>query len=150
MKPVFLLLCTAVVITVSASCKKSNSGDDAAKSILGTWELSANQTSMIPTIHFAAGNGNKIRFTTSGYQSYSNGQLIKSGTYAVVADGTAEASVGLVIQPGQFTHRIVYDGDNSGNKVFFQVSGDELTTLSGYFPLDGGSNIKYARLSAGN
>jgi hypothetical protein len=145
MKPVFLLLCTAVIITVSGSCKKSNSGDDTAKSLLGTWELSSSQASIIPTVNYPPGNGNLLKFTGSGYQSYTNGQLVKSGTYAVVADSTAETSTGALIPAGQFTHRIVYDGDNSGNKVFFQVTGSELRLVSGYFPVDGGSSRIYAK-----
>ncbi|HSC38223.1 MAG TPA: hypothetical protein VLD19_10140 [Chitinophagaceae bacterium] len=146
MKPFFLLLCTAALVTASGSCKKSNSGDDPSKTILGTWELSSVQASIIPTINYPSGNGNLLKFTGSGYQSYTNGQLVKSGTYTVVADSTAQTSTGLNIAAGQFTHRIVYDGDNSGNKVFFQVTDSKLRLISGYFPVDGGSNRIYAKL----
>src|SRR5882757_5700169 len=148
MKSFFLLLCTAALVTASGSCKKSNSGDDVSKLILGTWELSSSQASIIPTINYPPGNGNLLKFTGSGYQSYTNGQLVKSGTYAIVADSTAETSTGLIIPAGQFTHRIVYDGDNSGNKVFLQVTGTGLRFVSGYFPVDGGSGRIYAKQAA--
>jgi hypothetical protein len=145
MKPVFLLLCTAALITATGSCKKSHGGDDPPPVIWGSWELSSAQSSMIPTITYPAGNGNLLKFTSSGYQAYTNGQLTKSGSYILVPDGSAEASTGLNITSGQFTNRLVYDGNTSGNKVFIQISGDNLTLISGYFPLDGGSNMKYAR-----
>ena len=57
-----------------------------------------------------------------------------------------EAEVGLVVPSGQFTNRIIFDGDFVSRKTFIEVSNNKLTLLSGFFPPDGGSNVLYERI----
>jgi len=128
---------------LAGSCNKDVSP---SSSIVGTWELRKAQNGMIPTIDYSPGNGNTLVFSGSVYEKYVNGNLVKSGSYTVVSDNSVEASVGLVITPGQFTKRIIFDNDPSSPKTFIEVSNDNLTLLSGYFPLDGGCNMSYQRI----
>lgn len=72
------------------------------------------------------------------------GRVIKSGTYTIVEDSTFNA---LVVPAGQFTHRIIYDGNTSGFKIFLQVSGNELAFISGEFADDSGSEVTYERVN---
>lgn len=138
-----IVICLATITLLLNGCKKDPAG---SVSIVGTWELRQAQNGMIPTIDYAHGNGNMLIFSESGYEKCETGNLVKSGHYKVVEDGSAEAEVGLVIPSGQFTNRIIFDNDFTSPKIFFEVSNNNLTLLSGYFPLDGGSNQSYERI----
>jgi len=135
---------TAVILCLG-SCKKDIAGSSST-SVIGTWELRHAQTGMIPTIDYSQGNGNMLVFSGSGYERYTNGMLVKTGTYTLVRDDSVETSVGLVIPRGQFTNRIIFDDDLASPKTFVEVLNDELTLLSGFFPTDGGSEIVYQRI----
>ena len=130
-----------------ASCKKdSQSVDKNIPSYLkGTWEL-RKRISSIPTINYPEGNGNKLEFTGTSYKRYTDGQLAKTGTYTIVADGSVTQSVCLVIGDGQFKNRIIFDGENTGTKIFLNVTGDQLEFISGCFAVDAGSSVLYARV----
>lgn len=143
MKYFMATICVTAFVLFS-SCKKHLDGSSA---LIGTWELRHAQNGMIPTIDYPQNNGNMLVFSESGYEEYTNGNLVKSGSYTVVRDNSVEASVGLVITPGQFTNRIIFDNDLVSPKTFFEVSNDKLTLLSGYFPLDGGSHLLYERIN---
>jgi hypothetical protein len=143
MKYFIVTICLAAIIVFFGSCKKDRT---MSISIIGTWELRQTQNGMIPTIDYSPGNGNILIFSESGYEKYTNGNLIKSGHYALVRDVSAEAVVGLVIPSGQFTNRIIFDTDLASSKTFIEVSNNRLTLLSGFFPLDGGSNVSYERI----
>jgi hypothetical protein len=136
-------ICVVVLIVFFGSCKKDVASHG---SITGTWELRQAQNGMVPTIDYPAGNGNILIFSGSGYEKYTNGNLVKSGQYTLVSDASAEASVGLVIPQGQFTTRIIFDNDLVSPKTFIEKSSNKLTLLSGYFPLDGGSHLLYERI----
>jgi hypothetical protein len=138
-----VVICLATIILFYSGCKKDLAG---SVSVAGTWELRHAQNGMIPTIDYAPGNGNMLIFSESGYEKYETGNLVKSGHYKVVQDGSAEAELGLVIPSGQFTNRIILDNDFTSPKIFFEVSNNNLTLLSGYFPLDGGSSLSYGRI----
>ena len=138
-----IVICLATITLFLNGCKKDPAG---SVSIAGTWELRQAQNGMIPTIDYAPGNGNMLIFSGSGYDKYESGNLVKSGHYKVVEDGSAEAEVGLVVPSGQFTNRIIFDNDFTSPKVFLEVSNNKLTLLSGYFPLDGGSSQSYERI----
>ena len=129
-------------------CTKESSGISNYTSIVGTWELQQQQGGMIPAIEYSQGNGNISKFSTSTYEKYTNNNLVRSGQYIIIEDTSVGAEVGLVIPPGQFTHRIVYDNDFTSAKTFIQISNNKLTTLSGYFPLDGGSNVVYRKIES--
>lgn len=136
-----------VLIACFSGCKKTATVQKiTGDTIEGTWELRSEQSSMIPTVYYTAGNGNRIKFTGHQYEFYTNGQLVKSGSYTLVSDPTAEAATCLNIQAGQFTNRIVYDSNNNPPKLFIQVSGDKLSFLGGCFAVDAGSRKEYKRL----
>jgi hypothetical protein len=101
---------------------------------------------MTPVKDYPPGNGTILKFSDSLYERYENGNLIKSGQYKLIMDTSVEAEVGLVIPPGQFTNRIVYDNDSASDKTFIEVSNNKLTFLSGFFPSDGGSDVSYERI----
>jgi hypothetical protein len=143
MKYFIVTICLAAIIVFFGSCKKDRT---MSISIIGAWELRQAQNGMIPTIDYSPGNGNILIFSESGYEKYTNGNLIKSGPYTLVRDVSVEAVVGLVIPSGQFTNRIIFDTDFASSKTFIEVSNDKLTLLSGFFPLDGGSNVSYQRI----
>ncbi|HEV8506102.1 MAG TPA: hypothetical protein VGQ53_11900 [Chitinophagaceae bacterium] len=143
MKYFLAIICVTVFTLLLNGCKKDVAGSG---SVVGSWELRQAQTGMIPTIDYPQGNGNMLIFSGSGYEKYVNGYLVKSGTYTMVRDDSAEASVGLVITPGQFTTRLILDNDLASPKTFVEVSNNKLSLLSGYFPLDGGSHLIYARI----
>jgi hypothetical protein len=148
MKCFIVTICLGVILQFLVSCKKDVSTVNVANatSIVGTWELRQAQNGMIPTTAYAPGNGNLFKFSDSTYEKYTNGNLITNGYYVLIKDTSAEAEVGLVIPPGQFTNRIIFDGDFTSRKTFIEVSNNKLTFLSGYFPLDGGSNSLYERI----
>jgi hypothetical protein len=126
-----------------SSCKKDAAG---SRSLIGTWELRQAQTGMIPNIDYPRGNGNMLIFSAASYEKYTNGSLVKTGTYTLVGDDSVEASVGLVVTRGQFKNRIIFDNDLVSPKTFIEVSHDKLNVLSGYFPLDGGSHLIYEKI----
>ena len=142
MKYFMATICVTAFVLFS-SCKKDVA---TSTSIISTWELRQAQNGMIETMDYPKGNGNILVFSASGYEGYTNGNLVKGGSYTVVSDNSVEASVGLVITRGQFTNRIIFDNDLVSPKTFFEVSNDKLTLLSGYFPLDGGSHLLYERI----
>ena len=136
------------VLVFFSSCKKDQCTKDGANysSIVGAWELRQVQAGMIPAIDYSPGNGSILKFSNSMYEKYTNNSLVASGQYILIEDTSVEAEVGLVIPSGQFTRRIIYDNDFSSRKTFIQASDNKLTFLSGYFPLDGGSNVLYQRI----
>jgi hypothetical protein len=144
-KPMTMKLFTAcgvALLLLLNSCKKDKAP---SSSIVGTWEIQSSRGS-IPTITYASGNDSLLKFTSSTYTVYSKGQVVKSGTYSIVADSSFDA---LVVQAGEFTHRIIYDGNdpNTSFKKFLQVSGNKLTFISGNFALDSGSETIYRRVA---
>ena len=145
----FILIISLGAITIFfGSCKKNESKVDNinSNSIAGTWELRQAQRGMIGTIEYSPGNGDILKFSDSGYENYTNGNLIKSGHYILIRDTSVEAEVGLVIPTGQFTNRIILNSDFTSRKTFIEVLNNKLTFLSGFFPLDGGSDVAYERM----
>jgi len=98
---------------------------------------------MLPLMSYLPGNGNILKFTDNTYSISSKGQVVKTGNYTIVEDHSFNA---LVVPEGQFIHRVDYQ-DSTQQKVFFQVSGDTLTFLSGIFALDSGVKMQYRLVS---
>ncbi len=147
MRYIVLVFCFGVLVTLTACNKKiavSQNVDPA--NLVGTWELRETQAGMIPNTQHPPGNGNRFRFTGTTYERYTNGSLVKSGSYSIVQDSTVEKEVGLVVPPGQFTRRIVFENNLSADKTFFELSSGRLVLLSGYFPTDGGSRQAYEKV----
>jgi hypothetical protein len=118
------------------SCKKNN--NDMPASVKGDWELRS--TSSMIVINYQPGNGNILSFSDSTYKKYTNGVLSKSGIYKVVKDLTFNS---LIVPPGQYINRIIYDGDSAATKIFFQLSHNAITFISGSFAADDGVIINY-------
>lgn len=126
-----------------SSCEKNNPTE--SNSIVGGWELLKEQAGRAPVTTYPSGKGNVLRFTKSNYYNFSKGQLLNSGTYAIVTDTTVEAHVCLVLPDNQYRNRIIYDGDENSRKEFYQISNDTLTILSGCFAVDAGISREYVR-----
>ncbi len=126
-------------------CKKVSvdEGSVNLSSIAGTWELRQAQNGMTPIINYSSGNGNILQFTDSTYKRYKDGNLTITGYYIIIRDNSVTTETGLAISPGQFISRIIFDGDVTSHKTFFEISNSNLTFLSGFFPVDGGSSIVY-------
>jgi hypothetical protein len=86
-----------------------------------------------------------LKFTSTNYQSFESGQLIKSGTYSISGDDSVEASVCLVLPEDKYKQRLIFDNDYGSPKKFIQVTADTLSVVSGCFAIDGGSNTEYVR-----
>ncbi len=147
MKYLVVIICLAGITVFFDSCKRSEVRKETANStsILGDWELKQAQHGMTPTKDFAPGNGNILKFSDSGYEKYTNGNLVKKGVYNILNDSSVMVEVGLVVPPGEFTNRIIFDNDFNSPKTFIQVSTDSLIFLSGFFPVDGGSRELYEK-----
>jgi len=135
---VFVLLAAAVFGLNSCQKNKEERAVDTTQ-LTGTWELRQVQAGMIPATNLAAGNGNLLTFTETTYERFANGSLQKSGTYQLLHDTTATATVGLQLPAGQFNIRLVFDNDGSTQKTFIDLREGRLQVVSGYFPTDGGS-----------
>jgi len=95
---------------------------------------------------FAAGNGNILKLSSTDYGIYKNNQLLKEGTYKIVADTTVEQNVCLVFKDGEFTNRIDYS-DTTSIKIFFQLNGNKLVFQSGCYAVDGGHSEVYEKIA---
>ena len=147
MKNFIVAICIGAIIIFFESCKNDIPKSDINNSsIISTWELRRTQGGMRAVKDYPPGNGPILKFSDSLYERYENGNLIKSGHYKLIRDTSVEKEVGLVIPPGQFTNRIVYDNDSASEKTFIEVSNNKLTFLSGFFPSDGGSDVSYERI----
>ncbi|WP_121352430.1 hypothetical protein [Flavisolibacter nicotianae] len=146
-----LCLCIGAILFLLIGCgKKTIAEKPLAKAALaGTWELRESQNGMMPTMQHAPGNGSRFRFTETAYEQYQNGNQVKSGSYEVVRDTTAQTEVGLDLPAGQFTNRLVLANDPSATKIFFEIEGNKLTLLSGFFPTDGGSRQIFEKTDSG-
>lgn len=137
-----VLIMLLAASTLLPGCKKD---DRFTSSLQGSWELRKEQSGMTPTINYSAGNGSRLVFSETNYQTFVNGQLSNSGTYSIVQDPSAESEVCLVIPPGQFKNRIIFDSDTTASKIFIQISNDTLTVLKGCFAVDAGSSKQYVK-----
>jgi hypothetical protein len=137
----FTIAMTALLL-LFGSCKKHGANSNST-AVVGTWEIRSLEGN-IPKITYPPGNDSLLKFTATNYLIYSKGQLIKSGTYIIVNDSSFDA---LVVPAGQFTRRIILDGDTTSYKKFFQITGKTLTIISGVFAWDSGSKVEFERLT---
>lgn len=135
------IACLAGLLLFSISCKKN--AKTPSQTLSGTWEIRSSMIGDTPLKTYSAGNDSLLKFTDNTYSISIKGQVIKSGTYAVVEDHSFNQQP---VPEGQFTHRIDYQ-DSTQQKVFFQVNGDSLTFLSGRFEVDGGIKLQYHKTS---
>ena len=140
--PCFLLF----IVFVSAGCNRGGHGgcfEPNSKTMEGLWELRKANSMLVSD--YPPGNGRTIRFTGNKYEKRENGQVVQSGEFTIVNDATASESTCMNIASGQFTNRIIYDNNTNGQKVFLQLTGDQLIFMSGCFALDGGVALTYVR-----
>jgi len=142
MVPCFFLF----LVFVLAGCNKIGHGgcfEPNSKSMEGLWELRKANSMLVSD--YPPGNGRTIRFTGNSYEKRENGQVIQSGEFSIVNDASASESTCMNIAPGQFANRIIYDNNMNAQKVFVQLTGDQLIFMSGCFALDGGVALTYVR-----
>ena len=142
MKCVLVLL---AIITFSQGCTKDT--EVYSNTIIGRWELRTTSAAMLPAgSTYPPGNGNIFEFSNDTYQQYNNGVPVKSGSYRIVTDNTAEKSLCLLVKEGEFTKRIIFDNDLSGDKIFVYFLNNRLNFISGCYALDAGHTSGYERL----
>lgn len=142
---ILISVCLLFIMALFSHCKKEMGLSTA--NLSGLWELSQAQVSLLPPTTYTPGNGNTYKFNKNNYEKYENNVLVKSGTFILMEDTTAEETVGLVIPAGKYTTRIIFDDNITAEKTFLQIEGNNLVLLSGYFPLDGGSNYSYQKIN---
>lgn len=140
MKPSPFTICYILLIVTFISCQKRETAKAALAetALIGTWELRTNQAGMLPAQELTPGNGTILQFSATQYTKYINHTPVQTGTYSVIEDHTASATVGLALPAEKFRHRIVLQNDENKRPVFFDVEGNRLSLVSGYFPLDYG------------
>ncbi|MES2647284.1 MAG: hypothetical protein V4717_10435 [Bacteroidota bacterium] len=145
---VFVSIIIACMLSIILnSCQKPAAKTLSSKNrIIGKWELVQAQNGMTPTISYPNNNGHLLVFSDSTFEQYEGNQVIKKGNYVILVDTTVIKEVGLEIEKGKFTNRIVYNNEYAAPKTFVHISESELTFLSGFFPLDSGSKMVYKRI----
>jgi hypothetical protein len=139
----FSFILVVIISLMATGCRKNSRQNT---SLYGTWELRGVQGGMSPYQTYAAGNGNTLSFSQSIYQKTQNNTIVQQGDYTIVNDNSVQQTVGLVEPGGQFQQRIQFN--NLPNpKTFFQIEGNQLKLLSGFFPFDGGSYLVYEKIS---
>ncbi|MEH6305233.1 hypothetical protein RYH73_06235 [Olivibacter sp. CPCC 100613] len=130
-----LHLLTLIFFALFFSCGKDKNRPE---SLGGKWELRhilGVQIKDAPS-DFEKGNGNVIEFSANEYQRIENGTLVSKGTYAIVEE-SAE------IDGTQYEHKIVFD--DSDQKVFIKISGNQLLICLGPIASDG-TTITYEKI----
>ncbi len=140
-----LLLLVALVTICTMACKKNTNTYTPPATLTGTWELFRLEGNFIK--YFAPNTGNLLKLNTdSTYQLFSADTLAKSGTYSLAYnDTTAPYTTGTLIPAGKYTTRIIYDGNTTAQKVYLDITGNNLTLVSGNFQFDGGSFTYYTK-----
>ena len=141
-RSVTLLFCLLLILAFTISCQKETV--KAKEGIQGVWELRKISGSWV-TQTYQPGSGNDISFTETHYEIRENGQSVESGEYEIVTDPSVGESTCLNIEAATYTQRINFRNARYPQKVFFELSGNQLTLLSGCFALDGGSRREYER-----
>ena len=137
-------LASCLVWIACSSKKEITSETSGALNLTGTWELRQAQNGMMPTASYEKGNGSFFRFTPSTFEEYNNDSLTRSGNYSIERDTTVSASVGLMLPPGQFAYRIIFEKDTT-EKTFIDLRGDTLEMIRGFFPVDAGSRRMFVK-----
>jgi hypothetical protein len=135
------IFCVLIIIIGPAACNKENKID--LTEIQGVWEL--RKVSGMITINHLPGNGHTIQFTGTRFERKENQQVVQSGEFRIVKDTNPGQSTCLIIPPGQYNNRIIYNNNITGPKTFFELSDNRLVFVSGCFAVDAGSTIEYER-----
>ena len=157
MKYLKMFISAGIAIMLINSCKKEAFTTKSSKSIdnssllVGKWEL-RQVIGGFGTKNFLSGNGLALEFTDSTYLTtdttykfFMLGNHHKKGYYEIFSDTSVNNSTGLQFPSQQFANRIILDKDSTSNKVFYQVTDNKLTIVSGYFPTDGGVEMTFQK-----
>ena len=146
MKNKWTVICLSIMVIIFIGCSSNSAvkSSEPKQEIQGSWEMREQVSSMRTT--YPAGNGNRLQFADDAYQKFENGALVQSGAYKIISDSTASREVGLELKPGEFNQAIIFDNDTSAPKTFFQITGNKLVLLSGFFPSDAGVQTTYERV----
>ena len=146
MKNKWTVICLSIMVIIFIGCSSNSAvkSSDTKQEIQGSWEMREQVSSMRTT--YPAGNGNRLQFANGKYQRFEEGALMQSGLYKIIPDSTASREVGLELKPGEFNHALIFDNDTSAPKTFFQITGNKLVLLSGFFPSDAGVQTTYERV----
>jgi len=98
------------------SCNKTK--EETSLSITGSWELRKSYGGFIAvdTVYYLPGNGNILTFSTTTYQSFSQGRLIETASYKIIKDTTA----------GQISNRLVLNNRPDFEKIFIEMDSERL------------------------
>ena len=152
MKTLLAIALTCLATIMAGSCRKdAQVSVETNDTIIGTWELRQTVGNM-GTINYPPGNGSIVEFNDSSFSTSSpkdhiflQGPGPAHGVYRIVPDSTVNAATGLLMPAGQFTNRLVLNGNEAADKLFFHLSGSKLIVVSGYFPTDAGFEKTYQK-----
>jgi hypothetical protein len=100
----------------TGSCKKNT--PDLSQAIIGTWELRKDIGGIMGgTRFYAPGNGSIIKFTSTNFERYDNGQLGENGIYNIIKDKAHNG--------GMPPDRLVFNSSNSP-KFFVKMEQSQL------------------------
>ncbi|MDB5210534.1 MAG: hypothetical protein JWQ30_1361, partial [Sediminibacterium sp.] len=112
--------------------------------INGTWELRSTYLSWVGLANYAPGNGTRFIFNNGEYEFFDKGQFVRKGIYTIQGDTTVVQNVCLVIKPGAYPNRIIYDSGFTKSKSFFELKDGQLSFISGCYAVDAGHSETYA------
>ncbi|OAQ41568.1 hypothetical protein A5893_00170 [Pedobacter psychrophilus] len=127
----FVMLLTS--FSILYSCEKDNQKVEIiAEQIQGSWELKTTVNgSTGKSENFPKGNGNILDFTNLNYKIYSNGTLLKNGTFKIVKEES--------ILTKEIVDKIIYDNESNSVKISVKIENEKLVYTVDAF--DGPSSI---------
>jgi len=134
-----------IAVTLLAACSKNT-----PLAINGKWELRQTMSDIgVKTYNPGSGitleiTGPAYTLTDTAYAYFVGMASAKQGSCVIVHDASASETVGLVLGD-DFNNRIIFNGDNTRQKAFFKQDNDTLVIVSGYFPADGGTELKLVK-----
>jgi hypothetical protein len=135
MKIHFYIKTLLVLVVIAASgCEKNNT----ELLLSGNWELRSSINGLTgAATDYPPGNGSILKFSKNTYQIFSAGQLVKSGSYAIIKEINP-----LTKAEG---HRLIYDNDVNAVKTFAEITEGRLKIFLAVY--DGPAEI-YSRINS--
>ncbi|WP_336516970.1 hypothetical protein [Pollutibacter soli] len=141
-----LIVCAFLLTALVSGCSKEKRNlKKADASLKGVWELRLVSGTMLPPQPYAAGNENRLEFDGSRFKKYENGTPVKSGTYNIVHEPNAQDVICMMVDPGTFDEKIVFNPESDLRPMLIEIDGDKLAVLTGCFAIDGGARYDYVR-----
>ncbi|MDQ3292186.1 MAG: hypothetical protein M3Q05_12945 [Bacteroidota bacterium] len=128
-----ILLLVLLNLTCILGCRKEKIDN----TLTGRWELRSTAGGYNMPHTYTPGNGTILKFEDDKYYRYSNGQLVKSGTYTLVEGRSFD---------NRRMNQIIYDGDTSFPTKFLEIrKGKLIIYLGAHISLDG-AVVQYEKL----